>query len=268
MQHSGSPGVLFLSHGGGPMPLMDDPGHQEMVSTLQRIAGVIPKPSAVIVVSAHWEMPRPSITHAASPPMIYDYYGFPDAAYRITYPAAGSPALADSIRWTLNRHGFDARLDDERGFDHGVYVPLKLMYPDADIPCVQLSLIRGLDPAAHIRMGQALAALEVENLLIVGSGFSFHNMEAFFSPSGERTQRNDAFQSWLIETCTDSRMPENARTQRLVEWERAPYARFCHPRAEHLLPLHVCYGAAGRACDQRFEPHILGVRAGTFLWKG
>lgn len=259
--------ALFLSHGGGPMPLMADTGHRDMVSTLQRIAGIITKPSAAIIISAHWEMPRPTVTHSQSPPLIYDYHGFPEAAYHLTYPAPGAPALADEIRWQLNKNGFGARLDEHRGFDHGMYVPLKLMYPDADIPCVQLSLIRGLDPAAHIKMGQALAALEFENLLIIGSGFSFHNMEAFFSPSAERTHHNNAFQDWLIETCTDRHLSENERKERLVEWEKAPYARYCHPRAEHLLPLHVCYGVSGRACDQWFEPDIMGVRASTFLWQ-
>ena len=194
------------------MPLMSDTGHRDMVATLRRIAGMITKPSAILVVSALWEMPHPTLTH--------------DAAYRITYPAPGAPALADSMRWYLDHNGFGSRLDDERGYDHGLYVPLKLMYPDADIPCRQLSLVQGLDPAVHVRMGRALAALDVENLLIVGSGFSFHNMEAFFSPSLERTQRNDAFQTWLIDTCTDNHLSENTREQRLIEWEKAPYARY------------------------------------------
>ena len=262
-----SPRALYLSHGGGPMPLLDDAAHSEMVETLRHIAGKMPKPGAVIVVSAHWERPRPSITHGATPPLIYDYYGFPESAYAISYPAPGDPVLADEVYSLLKTAGIESVLDDERGFDHGLFVPLKIMYPDADIPCNQLSLVTGLDPALHIRIGSALAGLQRNNLLVVGSGFSFHNMEAFFAPSPERNRRNDAFRAWLAETCSDTGMSEAERTERLLHWERAPYARYCHPRAEHLLPLHVCYGVTGRACDSVFEPDILGMKAGTFLWK-
>lgn len=259
--------ILYLSHGGGPMPLLRDPGHNEMVTTLQQIAGMIEKPSAIIVVSAHWEAIKPTITHAALPKLIYDYYGFPDEAYDVTYPASGAPALADELRWRLEEKGFDALLDDDRGFDHGMFVPLKIMYPDADIPCIQLSLIKGLDPAAHLQMGEALASLSEENLLIVGSGFSFHNMNAFFAPSQERTRMNGAFQNWLIKTCSDTSIIESERSERLINWEHAPHARYCHPRSEHLLPLHVCYGAKKRACDAVYTPEILGVRSSMFLWE-
>jgi 4,5-DOPA dioxygenase extradiol len=116
-------------------------------------------------------------------------------------------------------------------------------------------------------MGRALAGLDRDNILVVGSGFSFHNMKAFFSPASERTRMNDAFQDWLIRACSDTAISEKERTERLIAWEEAPHARYCHPRAEHLLPLHVCYGVAGRACDSVYEPEILGIRAGSFLWK-
>lgn len=257
---------LYLSHGGGPIPLLGDPAHAQMAETLRHIAGSISKPSAVIVVSAHWEMSKPTVTRAARPPLLYDYYGFPEAAYRITYPAPGDPQLADEVARVLEAERITAVSDGQRGFDHGLFVPLKIMYPDADIPCIQLSLVQGLDPALHLRMGEALAHLKHDGLLIVGSGFSFHNMEAFFAPSSERQTKNDAFQAWLAETCSSTALGESERRERLLQWERAPYARYCHPRAEHLLPLHVCYGAAGRPCRQVFEPEILGVKAGTFLW--
>ena len=268
MSATASPAIrsLYLSHGGGPMPLMGDPAHAQMVETLRRIAGMMPKPSTVIVVSAHWEMHRPTVTRAARPPLLYDYYGFPETAYTITYPAPGDPDLADAVTRALETEGIGAAADGQRGFDHGLFVPLKLMYPDADIPCIQLSLVKGLDPALHLRMGEALAHLKHDGLLIVGSGFSFHNMEAFFAPASERQMKNDAFLAWLAETCSSTALGETERRERLLQWERAPYARYCHPRAEHLLPLHVCYGAAGRACDSLFEPEIFGVKAGTFLW--
>jgi aromatic ring-opening dioxygenase catalytic subunit (LigB family) len=138
-------------------------------------------------------------------------------------------------------------MDSDRGFDHGLYVPLSLMYPEADIPCVQLSLIRGLDPVLHLRMGQALAALGGEDILMLGSGFSFHNMQEFFSTSGPGIPadlRNDAFQAWLAETCGSPGLSGRERLERLAAWETAPHARYCHPREEHLLPLHVIAGAA------------------------
>ena len=258
--------ILYLSHGGGPLPLLGDKGHREMVSTLQEIAGALKKPSAVIVISAHWEASVPTIMHGDAPELLYDYSGFPYEAYEITYPAPGAPALAEAIYRQLKANGIEARLDDARGFDHGLFVPLKIMYPDADILCVQLSLVKGLNPAAHMAIGRTLASLPFENLLIVGSGFAFHNMQAFFSPAEERDRKNTAFQKWLVKTCSDPGIIGSERTERLQNWEHAPFARYCHPREEHLLPLHVCYGVAGRACDRVFSPEILGVTSSMFLW--
>lgn len=227
--------VLFISHGGGPLPLLGDPGHAEMVATLTELAGDLRKPAAILVISAHWEQQQPSITAAARPGLIYDYSGFPPAAYEITYPCPGESALAARIHRVLEQAGISSRLDDQRGFDHGVFVPLKLMYPDAEIPCVQLSLVNSLDAATHLAIGRALRALDYSNLLVIGSGFSFHNMRAFFAPdTPEIRARNEAFETWLEQTCTDPELSEAERTSRLVNWEDAPHARFCHPREEHL----------------------------------
>lgn len=173
------PCVLFLSHGGGPLPLLRDEGHNEMVTCLQEIAAKIKKPSAIIVVSAHWEEDIPTITSGVKPPIIYDYYGFPEESYHIEYPCPGEPLLASRLHNLLENVGIDAKLDEQRGFDHGLFVPLKIMFPDADIPCVQLSLVNSLNPAEHLNIGQSLQDLECENLLVVGSGFSFHNMKAW-----------------------------------------------------------------------------------------
>ena len=166
----------------------------------------------------------------------------------------------------LKAVGIPARLDAQRGYDHGLFIPLKLMYPQADIPSLQLSLLRGLDPRAHIALGQALRALLDENILVIGSGFSFHNLGAFsWQGSSAPDPANEAFQDWLIETCTAS-MSESEREERLVEWERGPSARYCHPREEHLLPLHVCAGMAGKAGQVIFDDQILGKRGVAFLW--
>lgn len=260
---------MFLSHGGGPLPLLGDPGHAEMVSCLRKIAGRIGKPSAIILVSAHWEEARPAVTAAANPPLIYDYYGFPDAAYSLDYPCPGEPSLAVQIKVQLESAGIDAVLDEQRGFDHGLFVPLKIMFPDADIPCVQLSLVNSLDPAEHIRIGQGLRDLDKGRLLVIGSGFSFHNMKAFFAPENDASRAmNEAFESWLLETCSSPELSEAERTQRLTHWDRAPHARFCHPREEHLLPLHVCYGLAGERCSETFELRILNKKSSMYLWRG
>ncbi|HPA71419.1 MAG TPA: class III extradiol ring-cleavage dioxygenase [Spirochaetota bacterium] len=259
--------VLYFPHGGGPLPLLGDAGHRKMIEFLEGIAPSLGRPSAIVVISAHWEEDAATVTSGASPGLIYDYYGFPEEAYRIQYPAPGDPALAAEIFKMLKAAGIEGRLTPERGFDHGLFVPLKILYPDAGIPCVQVSLLRGLDASAHLRLGTALSSLRKENVLVLGSGFSFHNMGAFdFSGRYEPDARNDAFQEWLIETCTDTHISRQEREQRLAEWEKAPSARYCHPREEHLLPLHVCAAIAGAPAGLAFDGDILGKRAVAFRW--
>jgi aromatic ring-opening dioxygenase catalytic subunit (LigB family) len=259
--------ILYLSHGGGPLPLLGDEGHGEMVDVLKSIVAKINKPSAIVVVSAHWEELRPTVTTGANPSLIYDYYGFPEESYAITYPCPGEPGLAGQIHGLIEGAGIFSRMDDQRGFDHGLFVPLKIMYPDADIPCVQLSLDHSLDPAAHMALGRALRELEYENILIIGSGFSFHNLQAFFTPpTGESNAMNEDFEAWLLQTCSSPELDEADRTQRLIQWETAPYARYCHPREEHLLPLHVCYGVAQGRCTETFELHIMNRKSSMYLW--
>lgn len=259
--------VLFISHGGGPMPLLGDPGHHDMVERLTEFASKLRKPSAILVISAHWEESVPTITAGANPQLIYDYYGFPPEAYTIEYPCPGEPALARQVYQTLEHSGIPVRLDGQRGFDHGLFVPLKLMYPDADIPCVQLSLVDSLDAGTHLAIGRALQALDYDNLLVIGSGFSFHNMRAFFATdTPEIRARNQAFEHWLQATCSDATLQEAERAERLAHWELAPHARFCHPREEHLLPLHVCYGLANKPSDTHISATILGKKAGMFYW--
>ena len=261
--------VLYLSHGGGPLPLLGDPGHRDLVEGLQAMATQMPTPAAILVISAHWEESAPTVTTGAAPALIYDYYGFPPESYEITYPCPGHPALATAIHQALVAAGLPAQQDAERGFDHGLFVPLKLMYPQANIPCVQLSLLDSLDPQAHLAMGRALQALDMPGLLVIGSGFSFHNMRAFFTPeTAEIRAANQAFEAWLKNTCSDPSLTESARQHRLAHWAEAPHARFCHPREEHLLPLHVCQGLAGRACDRHVSMTVLGKQASLMYWQG
>lgn len=259
--------ALFLSHGGGPLPLLDDKGHEEMVENLMMLAARISKPSAILVISAHWESNIATITSNAKPSLIYDYYGFPEESYNIQYPAPGNPDLAEVVFDAVSKAGLPVKLDPQRGFDHGLFVPLKIMYPKADIPCVQLSLLSSLNAKEHLELGSSLANLDQENLLIIGSGFSFHNMHAFFSQHiDESSSKNVEFERWLIETMASLDLDEANRVKRLENWENAPSARYCHPREEHLLPLHVCYGAMQKPCDEYYELKILNKQASVYLW--
>lgn len=258
--------IVYFSHGGGPLPILGDPGHRAMVDFMRQLPSQLRRPDAILVISAHWEESAATLTGAPNPAMFYDYYGFPDEAYAITYPAPGSPKLALRIAELLDKNDVPASIDRQRGFDHGLFIPLKLMYPEADIPSLQLSLLRGLNPAAHLALGRALRGLMHENILVVGSGFSFHNMSAFsWQGSGAPDPANDAFQNWLIETCAGP-LPQPERERRLIAWEKAPSARYCHPREEHLLPLHVCLGMADKRARLVFDDQILGKRGVAFLW--
>jgi 4,5-DOPA dioxygenase extradiol len=258
--------IVYFSHGGGPLPILGDPGHAAMIDFMRRLPALLRRPEAIVVVSAHWEEPAATLLGSARPAMYYDYSGFPAEAYEIDYPAPGHPELAERIAALLRRSGIPSGVDRERGFDHGLFIPLKMMYPEADVPAIQLSLLRGLDPAAHLALGKALGGLETENVLVIGSGFSFHNMREFWLGGAERPDsRNDAFQDWLVRVCAGE-AEEGERERLLLEWEKAPYARYCHPREEHLLPLHVCAGMARRPARTVFDDYIFGKRAVAFLW--
>jgi aromatic ring-opening dioxygenase catalytic subunit (LigB family) len=258
--------IIYLSHGGGPLPILGDRSHKAMVDFMRQLPSRLKKPYAILVISAHWEEGTATLLGSQAPSMLYDYYGFPDEAYEITYPAPGSPDLANQIAELLNQNDVPARVDPQRGFDHGLYIPLKLIYPEADIPALQLSLLRGLDPITHLALGAALRNLTNENILLIGSGFSFHNMRAFsWHGPNAPDPANDDFQNWLIDVCT-SELAQEEREKRLIEWQKAPSARYCHPREEHLLPLHVCAGMANKSAKIIFDDYILGKRAVAFLW--
>lgn len=258
---------LFISHGGGPLPLLGDPGHRELVATLQRIAAELPRPRAIIVASAHWEAAQPMVTTHPAPELFYDYHGFPPESYAVRYPAPGHPQLASAVHGALEATGFAAMGDAGRGFDHGLFVPLKILYPEADIPCIQLSLLASMDPQAHLHMGRALAQLDGEGLLLIGSGSSFHNVQAFFGQQGpELYARNQAFEDWLVDTLAEAPLSDAERELRLLQWEKAPHARYCHPREEHLLPLLVCAGVAPGPATRVWRFGSTGMQGSCFAW--
>jgi aromatic ring-opening dioxygenase catalytic subunit (LigB family) len=233
--------VVFLPHGGGPWPWIREMYDDNLAKYLAAIPA-LPKtpPTALLVISAHWEERVPTVMSAEAPPMLYDYYGFPDETYKLQWPAPGSPAIAARVRELLGAARIESATNSERGFDHGTFVPLKLAYPDAQIPTVQLSLQAGLDPAQHLAIGRALAPLRDEGVFIIGSGMSYHNMRGFRDPRASAYATE--FDTWLRAAATSE---PATRDRDLTAWVKAPAARDAHPREEHLLPLMVVAGAAG-----------------------
>ncbi len=257
--------TVFIPHGGGPCFFMDPPAAaphlwDRMAAYLRGIADDLPvRPKAILVISGHWETVRPTVNAAPAPGLLFDYYNFPEHTYRLTYPAPGAPALADRVADLLAASGRPVDRETARGWDHGVFIPLKVTFPDADIPVLQLSLVAGLDPAEHLAIGRALAPLRDEGVLIVGSGMSYHNLGDFFGPRGDAA--SDAFDAWLTGAVADPA----ARDAALTAWAAAPFARVCHPREEHLLPLMVAAGAAeGDPGVRDYADHIMGKAISGF----
>lgn len=233
-----------ISHGGGPWPWIKDlmPVDWEPLETaLASIPTEIgTTPRAVLMISGHWEAPDFRVQGHPAPPMVYDYGGFPEFTYSITYPSPGAPELAADIAGRLSAAGLPAAVDPDRGYDHGTFAPMKVIYPEADVPVLQLSMRHGYDPATHLAAGRALAPLRDEGVLIVGSGFpSFHDLSRMGPVSAAAAAEFDA---WLTETMVETDPTE--RTNRLLAWDRAPSARTAHPREDHLVPLFVAVGAA------------------------
>lgn len=254
--------TLFIPHGGGPCFFMETPPQwprdlwDGMAAYLKGIAEAVGEgPKAVLVVSGHWDAERPTLNVAARPPLLFDYYGFPEHTYQLTYPVDGAPELAARVQELLAQAGFDSATESERGLDHGVFVPFKLIYPDADVPVLQLSLLSSMDAEAHLALGRALAPLRDQGVLIVGSGMSYHNLRELFS--GRGNDEAEAFDAWLDAAVTDP--DPAARDRKLAAWASAPGAIESHPEAEHLLPLMVAAGAADADAGRRtYNERLLG----------
>ena len=242
--------TYFISHGGGPWPWMKKemgPIYDKLEAALADMPRQIGRtPDAILMVSAHWEAPAFTVMGNARPPMIYDYGGFPLHTYQVHYDAPGSPDLARRVAELIAAAGLPAQIDPERGFDHGMFSPMVAMYPKADVPVVQLSLKRGLDPAEHLALGRALAPLRDEDVLIVGSGLTYHNLRNF-GPQAHGVSK--AFDDWLDQAVVQGAPGERAR--QLIDWSSAPSARDAHPREEHLIPLMVAVGAAEGEVGER-----------------
>jgi len=262
--------AIFIPHGGGPCFFMDwtwgpaDTWHKTQ-RFLEGLAGTLPEPpKALLVVSGHWEEPAFTASAAAAPRLIFDYSGFPEQTYKLTWPAPGEPELAARVVEMLSKAGLPFAENPNRGFDHGVFVPLKVAFPEAQIPVVTLSLAASLDPALHLAAGRALATLRDEGVLIVGSGMSFHNLRGYLNP--ETPARARAFDAWLTKA-VESPAPE--RDALLTDWRNAPFASYAHPREEHLIPLLVAAGAGGNAPGKRsFGDEPLGAAISAYRFDG
>lgn len=260
--------TLFVPHGGGPCFFMDwnpPDAWDRMAAWLRGVDAMLGvRPRAVLVISAHWQAATFSVNTQAAPTLLYDYYGFPPHTYELTYPAPGEPALAAQAQQLLSAAGLPVAAENERGLDHGVFIPFKLIYPQADVPMVQVSLHAGLDPAEHIAAGRALAGLREQGVLIVGTGMSYHNMQRFQRDGSAFDPDSDTFDAWLMHTVA---LPAAEREQALVDWAQAPAARAAHPQEEHLMPLHMVAGAAqGDAGRQVFQDQVLGSAQSAFMF--
>lgn len=247
--------TFFIPHGGGPCFFMDDPHGTwtGMAAFLRDLPATLPaRPRAVLVVSGHWETDGFAFTGAEQPSLVYDYGGFPRHTYELRYDAPGSPALAIRAAELLAGAGIEASVDPARGLDHGVFVPLKVALPDADIPVIEMSVDRSLDPALHVAAGRALSALRDDGVLILASGMSFHNMRGYGDP--RFTAPSEAFDAWLTRTAA---LTGAARAGELARWEQAPAARLSHPEAEHLLPLMVAAGASEGTGERIYSEKVM-----------
>ena len=256
--------TIFVSHGSPTLLKEALPAHH----FLRGLGRKLPRPEAILCVSAHWEAAAAMVNLPANPITLYDFYGFPSEFYQVTYPAPGSPALAQRVAKLLMKAGFDATTHPERGLDHGAWVPLKLMFPQADISVIQLSVQSRLSAAYHLELGRALQPLRQEGVLIMGSGGATHNLLAFHgqllgSPVKDYVR---AFDDWLCESIT------LGKSEQLVDYlNQAPYAQRNHPSPEHYLPLLVPLGAAGEeACGRKIHSEInYGIFSmASYLWEG
>ena len=262
--------TLYIPHGGGPCFFMEVPPGlppdlwDRMAAYLRGLDGSLGvRPRAVLVISGHWEMEHPTVNTGTQPSLLFDYYGFPAHTYQLKYPAPGSPAVAARVKELLAQAGIVATEDAKRGLDHGVFVPFKLIYPDADVPIVQMSLNRNLDATTHLEIGRALIPLREEGVLIIGSGMSYHNLRDFYTSEPRAIAAAEQFDSWLNAAVTAP--DRDTREGRLSGWMTAPGARGCHPRPEHLIPLMIAAGAAGSDVARRtFHDRLLGKPVAGF----
>ncbi len=243
--------AVYIPHGGGPCFFMDWQPQgmwDEMGAYLKRLPQDIgATPKALLIISAHWEESEFTVQTKAAPGLLFDYYGFPEHTYQLKWPAPGSKTLAARVQEVAAAGGITIVTDETRDYDHGVFIPMLMAWPDAGIPTIQLSLKKGLNPQEHMALGRALAPLRDEGVAIIGSGMSFHSIPRLMGREANTGPASHAFDTWLQETL-------NGNRSELLNWASAPNANDCHPREEHLIPLMVIAGAGGND-DARMTYH-------------
>lgn len=248
---------LFIGHGGGPLPILGDPGHREMIKSINKLHKYLPKPKEILVISAHWEEDDFTVLENEKPRLLYDYYGFHEEAYNLDYPIYPAKDLNQKIYQLLDDNKIKYKKSSRRDYDHGVFIPLMLLYKNLDIPVAQISINSNMNPKEHIRIGQALSSLSNDGVLILASGMSFHNMRGFFSsPSQANLESANKFNDYLKQIFDkDSDLSKDERMKFIENWDKAEGARYCHPREEHLIPLFVAAGSSynGKGLIQEYE---------------
>lgn len=261
--------TFYLPHGGGPWHVMDDAfgdpvGYGKLREYLVKFGQEYSqKIKAILVISAHWEEDFPTVQFGSNPPLLYDYYGFPESTYHLNWPASGNTELSERIENLIKASGFITKREFKRGYDHGTFVPLMIAFQKPKIPVVQLSLVKTLDAETHINLGKAIEPLRDEGVLIIGSGMSYHNMRGFISGGTSDAENAEKFNNWLSETITNPNVHE--RNLALMNWEKAPAALENHPRNEHLAPLFVIAGTTGNDTGLiDYAGTLMGVKISGF----
>lgn len=264
--------AVFVNHGGGPLPLLGDKDHTGLTRFLRDELQShinLKELKAIILVTAHWEENKVTISSGKTHSLYFDYYGFPPESYKYKYEAPGDPNLANRVSEALKKNGIDTKLDPQRGWDHGVFVPMMLINPNADIPIIQISVLNNQDPEQHYKIGETLHQFRKEGVAVFGSGMSYHNMREFMYGRNKGTVINEEFDDFLNRVCTTDDVEK--RKEELINWRQQPGASEAHPprAAEHFMPLIVIAGAGGSKGGKRVFNWDMGntFRLSGFMWK-
>jgi aromatic ring-opening dioxygenase catalytic subunit (LigB family) len=273
----------MTNHLAGPLPLLRDPDHIEIIQSLKsrvpqilKLDNQLLRPRAIVLITAHWSTDSPTISTVEKPDLIYDYYGYPPEAYNITYSGRGDLQIANEIVHALEKEGIvNASLDSSRGWDHGVYVPMIFVNPQADLPIVQMSVLSNEDAKQHLRIGRALRALRNKNVAVVGSGFaSFHNLNMIKplrdASSNRRSEIREMSSQWSDSLWKSLSISETEqRWEALMKWRHLPFADTMHPplRGDHMMPLLITAGAAfDDEPTKYYKDKFLGLDILTYYW--
>lgn len=245
---------LFVVHGAGPLPLLGDPSHAELVQSFKLLSKNMVKPTAILVISAHWEEAEFTLFENFNPQIYYDYSGFPEESYSFKYNPPLAVEVNSKIKQILKEANIKLNIEKKRGLDHGAFVPLMLLFPDADIPVTQISLKSDLNPKSHFELGVNLSQLTDQGVLILASGSSYHG-----SLRKKDLEDNLKFHEYLKNALTIEESLEN-RLESIINWSKTKEATKCHPREEHLIPLHVAFGAAKGSKGILQEYQLIGFK--------